>query len=224
MSNQEFFNPLDKLRLAESVARALLGSAIHSLPPERLFGCGIYALYYLGDFQAYRSLHGGAGRETPDWPIYVGSAVPEGARKGLAAGTTSRRLYQRLVNHSRSVEAAENLEITDFRCRYLVVEDIWIPLAESLLIERLCPVWNQILDGFGNHDPGSGRENQARSPWDTLHPGRTWANKLPPHGQDADTLAKQVQAAIDATQHVRERDAASLLPVHSEDAGEPKDA
>lgn len=28
-----------------------------------------------------------------------------------------------------------------------------MPLAESMLIEQLKPVWNVCLDGFGNHDP-----------------------------------------------------------------------
>lgn len=42
------------------------------------------------------------------------------------------------------------------------------------------PVWNMVIDGFGNHDPGSGRYNQKISSWDTLHPGRSWAMKLQP--------------------------------------------
>jgi hypothetical protein len=57
------------------------------------------------------------------------------------------------------------------------VDDIWIPLGESLLIDRLRPIWNLVIDGFGNHDPGGGRRNQMKSSWDVLHPGRSWANK-----------------------------------------------
>lgn len=40
------------------------------------------------------------------------------------------------------------------------------------------PVWNQIIDGFGNHDPGKGRYQQRRSVWDIIHPGREWSKKL----------------------------------------------
>ena len=29
----------------------------------------------------------------------------------------------------RSIEEASNLDIADFHCRYLIVDDIWIPLA-----------------------------------------------------------------------------------------------
>ena len=53
-----------------------------------------------------------------------------------------------------AVDRAANLDLTDFRCRFLVVEVIWIPLGESLLIEKLSPLWNETIDGFGNHDPG----------------------------------------------------------------------
>ena len=71
-----------------------------------------------------------------------------------------------------------NLNVEDFQCRYLVVDDIWIPLGESLLIRQFRPLWNVVIDGFGNHAPGSGRYNQQRSPWDVLHPGRGWAERL----------------------------------------------
>jgi len=30
-------------------------------------------------------------------------------------------------------------------------------------------VWNVVIDGFGNHDPGAGRYNGERTRWDTLH-------------------------------------------------------
>ena len=33
------------------------------------------------------------------------------------------------------------------------------------------------VDGFGNHDPGSGRYEQAKSDWDVVHKGRAWAEK-----------------------------------------------
>ena len=42
----------------------------------------------------------------------------------------------------------------------LSVDDIWIPLTESLLIERFKLVWNRVLDGFGNQDPGKERNGK----------------------------------------------------------------
>ena len=47
-----------------------------------------------------------------------------------------------------------------------------------MLIESFKPVWNRAIDGFGNKDPGRRRKTQIRSPWDVLHPGRSFVKKL----------------------------------------------
>jgi hypothetical protein len=47
-----------------------------------------------------------------------------------------------------------------------------------MLIETFKPVWNIALDGFGNKDPGRRRATQYKSPWDVVHPGRQFAEKL----------------------------------------------
>jgi len=71
-----------------------------------------------------------------------------------------------------------NLEAADFSCRYLSVLPVWIPLAEEVLLKRFQPVWNSVVDGFGNHPPGRGRRTMRRPRWDILHPGRPWAMEL----------------------------------------------
>lgn len=189
------FNPLDKRHLGESVAAAMLKSPVHSMPPEKFIGAGIYAIYYTGDFEAYNDLAKVNRDNQFTRPIYVGKAVPAGARKGgLGLGADpGTALYKRLNEHYESIKAAENLNEADFFCRYLVVDDIWIPLAESLLIEKFQPVWNRILDGFGNHDPGSGRYGQQKSPWDELHPGREWATRLKPCANTQEILRTRVK-------------------------------
>lgn len=189
------FNPLDKRHLGESVAAAMLKTDIHNLPPEKFKGAGIYVIYYIGDFEAYSELSATNRDGQFARPIYVGKAVPAGARKGgfgLGADPGTA-LFKRLSEHYESVKAAENLNEADFFCRYLVVDDIWIPLAESLLIEKFQPVWNRVLDGFGNHDPGSGRYAQQKSPWDELHPGREWAGRLRPCATSQEVLVERVK-------------------------------
>ena len=94
---------------------------------------------------------------------------------GLANENVGPVMFGRLQEHAESIMQSTNLKIEDFTCRYLAVDDIWIPLGESLLIQRFRPIWNLYIDGFGNHDPGGGRYGQKRSPWDVIHPGRTWA-------------------------------------------------
>ena len=108
-------------------------------------------------------------------------------------------LYKRLAEHAASIEQATNIELADFRCRFLVVEDIWIPLAESLLIQMFSPLWNRKIDGFGNHDPGKGRYNQQRSPWDVLHPGRAWAYKLKDTPNDENIIREAAESYISQT-------------------------
>lgn len=189
------FNPLDKRNLGESAANALLESEVFPLPPEPFIGAGVYALYYTGNFPAYEVLTEVNRNGQFACPIYVGKAVPDGARKGgqgndVDPGTA---LYKRLNDHAKSVTAARNLNIEDFHCRFLSVDDIWIPLTESLMIERFKPVWNVVLDGFGNHDPGSGRHRGKMPMWDCLHPGRAWAERLQSCALTAEELERRVR-------------------------------
>jgi hypothetical protein len=193
------FNPLDKTNLGVSVADALLLKPVDQLPPAHEFiGAGIYVIYYSGDYPPYESI---ASRNRDDRykaPIYVGKAIPLGARRGnvglgIDPGSV---LHRRLREHSRSIQQASNLSLEDFRCRYLIVDDIWIPLGESLLINRFRPVWNQLIDGFGNHDPGAGRRNQQRSPWDVLHPGRSWVELQAPSQRTEEEILLTLAASL----------------------------
>lgn len=193
------FNPLDKTNLGESVADALLQQLVGPLPPRKAFiGAGVYTIYYEGDFSLYREVARQNRNGKNGWPIYVGKAVPAGARKGGYGldADPGQALFKRLHEHAGSIDQAENLRLEDFRCRFLVVDDIWIPLAESLLIEMFSPLWNRKIDGFGNHDPGAGRYNQQRSAWDTIHPGRLWAKRLQPLATDEDLLREEAASYI----------------------------
>lgn len=187
---EDVYNPLDKRNLAESTANALLARPAGPLPPpEPFIGAGIYAIYYTGDFPGYRRIAEQNRQGRFEAPIYVGKAVPPGARKGgYGLGEAPGRvLFNRLKEHAESIRQTTNLSLADFACRHLVTDEIWIPLAEALLIEKFKPVWNRLIDGFGIHDPGK-RRPQERSKWDTLHPGRPFAERLPRNRRTADEL------------------------------------
>lgn len=176
------FNPLDKLNLAKSLAQAMLGRPVSHLPPREKFnGAGIYAIYYSGESPLYKHLAFLNQRRNFTAPIYVGKAVPPGARKGgFGLGADPRNaLLKRLKEHAKSIGEVKNLDLKDFSCRYLVCDDIWIPLGEALLIERFQPPWNILIEGFGIHKPGKGRRKQVKSKWDTVHVGRSLAKGLP---------------------------------------------
>lgn len=194
------FNPLDEKNLGASVAEALLAGRTHPLGGLTEFrGAGIYAIYYSGDFPPYAELarRNQAGMATA--PIYVGKAEPPGSRKGLelVTGVPGKHLFGRLCEHADSVLAASsNLNIDHFSCRFLVVASIWIPLGEALLIARYSPVWNSLVDGFGNHDPGAGRYKGMCPRWDVLHPGRPWAMKCAQRPETQAQIAQDVETYL----------------------------
>lgn len=192
------FNPLDKRNLGESVADALLRSPSHPLGEvPRVQGAGIYAIYYAGPHPAY-ALLADANRDADRVPIYVGKAVPQGARTGsrLTATTATLALFRRVAEHADSIRATSDLDIQHFRCKTLVVDDIWIPLGEALLIARFSPVWNSAIDGFGNHDPGAGRYGGQMPRWDVLHPGRPWAVRCQPRQDTPASLRLTIETYL----------------------------
>lgn len=67
-------------------------------------------------------------------------------------------------------------------------------MAETSAIAMHRPLWNTLVDGFGNHDPGRGRYEGMRSRWDTLHPGRRWAEKLRPNVYTARQIGEEALA------------------------------
>jgi hypothetical protein len=192
----EPYDPLKYENIGLHLAEKLVSQPLHPLPPPPFDGLGVYAIYYCGSLAPYRSIAKKRGATSADAvPIYVGKAV-SGGRKGRIEQDSGAELRQRLVQHSRSIEAATTtLELSDFECRFLVLVPIWIPLAEQLLIAKYQPLWNVTLDGFGNHDPGKGRAAMRKPGWDTVHPGRPWARGLK-EATPAATIWKQVSNSL----------------------------
>lgn len=198
----EVYNPLDKVNLGKSVAEALLEQPVRMLGEIPAFeGAGIYVIYYNGSYPAYAPI-ALANAQEARWPIYIGKAIPSGGRKGasLTASARGTHLYKRLAEHRESIRDVENgsgnLSINDFQARYLIVDDIWIPLGESLLIAKFKPVWNVVLDGFGNHDPGKGRYAGLRPLWDHLHPGREWATRCAQRPEKENEIQERLEAYL----------------------------
>jgi len=190
------YNPLDKLNLGNSVAQALLKQTPRPLSDtDDIQGAGVYAIYYVGAFPAYRPVAAANRGNGFIQSIYVGKTIPKGGRKGgittdAAKGTALR---DRLRQHAASIEQARNLELDDFHYRFLVVDDIWIPLGENMLIKNFKPIWNMIIDGFGNKDPGRRRATQYKSSWDVLHPGRAFADKLADSDLTPEAVVRRVE-------------------------------
>ena len=185
------------VELVKDAVRFFNGTPVHPLPlSERFLGTGVYALYYTGDNEAYRR-YAELNRLEYKYPIYVGKAVPKGWRQSRIshdATKSSTELYSRIREHTRNIDTGAGIDPKDFSCRFVIFEaegSDMIGTIEAALIKLNKPLWNSTLDGFGNHTPGAGRFNQAKSDWDVIHPGRPWADKctgIP--REEADIIAR----------------------------------
>ena len=176
------FDPSDPKVIGELIGRTMLEQPRHPMTElARFYGSGVYAIYYKGDFPAYKAISG------TERPIYIGKADPANPDAGTAE-EQEERLSRRLRDHVKSIRAVEEysrennipgqLKLADFDCRYLVVKSAWQKTAEEYLINSFKPIWNnemKICYGFGKHGDSSDTRSNTRSPWDTLHPGRRWA-------------------------------------------------
>ncbi|MDR8020402.1 Eco29kI family restriction endonuclease [Nesterenkonia aerolata] len=186
------FDPLDYDNLGASIARALEEQPVRPLENlEKFDGAGIYALYYTGQHPAYQLLAAKNREQTGTRAIYIGKADAENKRKGdpeEAKKPVGPKLFGRITKHRRSIEDANNLDVADFQVRALTIMPTWIPLAEVVAIRMHEPVWNGPLDGLGNNDPGAGRRAGMKSRWDTIHPGRPWADLLAQRRETAENI------------------------------------
>ncbi len=200
MEDEAIFNPLDKRNLGKSVVDALLQKPEKPLGSLKKFpGAGVYAIYYRGGFAPY-SVLSGINEPQGNIPIYVGKAVPTGSRKGTALDIPldSTALWRRLQEHAESIKYVETLDIADFTYRSLTVDDVWIPLGESFVIQKYRPLWNLVVEGFGNHTPGAARFSGKRPLWDELHPGRPWAANCQPPRHSREEILRRVATFMES--------------------------
>jgi hypothetical protein len=188
--------------LVKDAIRFFNGTPVQTLPPQTQFtGVGVYALYYIGRNRIY-DVYSNRNRLEYRFPIYVGKAVPRGwrqARLSYSTQTESYELYNRLNQHKTSLTLVNGLEPNDFMCRFVIFEDTssdMISTIESNLIKLNKPLWNTVLDGFGNHDPGKGRYNQAKSDWDVVHPGRPFADKCKGTANSPASIMNKIEAHL----------------------------
>ena len=166
------FGPLAVENVGVTLAVELLEQPLTSTPPPNAFvGAGVYALYYSGDHPAYEGLTRiDKGRHK--YPVYIGQAAGESSKQGFnfSSSTTKKKLYERIAQHAKSIDEVNNLELGDFRCRFLVLNDAYIALAEAVLIRAFRPAWNGM--SFGSKVVGKNGMGGNIGLCDALHPGR----------------------------------------------------
>ena len=197
--SKHIYTSSDFEEIIKDTIRFFNGTPVHPISiSERFHGTGVYALYCIAKTGIYSKFHL-VNRTAFHVPIYVGKAVPKGwrqARQSVPADTRSYELNNRIREHRRSIELGEGLDRADFFCRFMILEgkesDL-IGTVEAALIRRYQPIWNTLIDGFGNHDPGKGRYEQAKSDWDVCHPGRLWAEKCQGVHADKEELLQSIE-------------------------------
>lgn len=212
------FDPADPNIVGRMVSIALIAQPLVVLGEiTPAYGSGVYALYYRGDHPLYREI---SGSETP---IYVGKADParEDAGNPREQGA---KLTARLMEHANTIATAEGysgslpphlseIHLSDFLCRKLVCATNAQLVAEKHLIQMFWPIWNQETKacwGMSKHGDSAGTRANKRSPWDVIHPGRSWA--LDARLIDAispDEIAARINATLERVPP--RRDHASLL-------------
>lgn len=176
------FDPTNPDTAGRLVALALIAQdKVPMARVARTYGSGVYAIYYSGAHPAYAAV---SGTETP---IYIGKADPKQA-DARTAREQGPQLYGRLSDHRRMIRtvgeyAVANglpnpLRVEDFQCRRLVCATNAQLVAERHLIGTFKPVWNNEMSicwGISKHGDAAKTRKNKRSPWDVMHPGRSWA-------------------------------------------------
>jgi len=153
------------------------------------FGSGVYAIYYRGkSTTAYLPL------SVTETPIYVGKTDP----KNPDAETVEEQgqtIYKRLKEHSKNIDQTDLL-LEDFVYRAAPIQSGMQAAVEEFMIRLFRPIWNKqtkICFGIGKHGDSASTRKNKRSPWDTMHPGRPWANRTAEDQKSKREIEKEIE-------------------------------
>jgi len=166
--------------LIEISLRSLDRLNAHPIAKEKFPGNGVYALYYTGDHPLYKD-YSAANSKKLKAPIFIDSALKREQKIGRSGKKADIGLYEKIREQYRNIAKTTNLNPGDFYFKALVLDTEHPGVGktiESALVKHYKPLWNECLEGIGNHNPGKGRMRQAPSSWDVIHPGREWVSKL----------------------------------------------
>lgn len=188
------FDPADPATAGRIIALTMVAQPRHRLANiPKFYGAGIYAIYYNGKFPTYQTL------SQTEHPLYVGKADPSNPR-ATNAQEQGDKLSTRLNEHAKAIKkAASTLVIDDFDCRFLVVQSGFQTAAENYLIDFFKPIWNsetKICFGLGKHGDSASTRGNKRSPWDTLHPGRDWADATKSDQKSTEVIEKHIASHL----------------------------
>jgi hypothetical protein len=101
---QHVFKAPELVSIVKKAVDFFSNTPIEEFPPQyKVYGAGVYGLYYFGDYKPYAPI-ATKNKLSSSQPIYIGKAVLPGNRTGLRAERVS--LLSRLRQHSKSIQAA----------------------------------------------------------------------------------------------------------------------
>ncbi|MEZ5305096.1 MAG: Eco29kI family restriction endonuclease [Verrucomicrobiales bacterium] len=165
MGSENVFNPLDRKTSGKASSKRCSKAMHCRLPKSAPRGAGI-SQFTTGARLALSPAFRTQLRTGSHYPIYVGKAVPKGGRKGAVPPSPENQTpFARLTDHKESIEATGTLDINELCSGALWSTISGYPLANPV-IQKFQPLWNIVVEGFGNHDPGKGRYQGRRPLWD----------------------------------------------------------
>jgi hypothetical protein len=190
----------DALKAAKAIPLSELGT---------FDGTGLYALYYIGKHSPVPAYEPTARRNRNGrWaePVYIGTGTSSKWRAN--DHSINRTAYQALRRHARSINLATQhmaLDIRDFYFKFIPSDPLNAEIAESVMLDRLCPIWNAVVKGFANHHVGTTRFAQKRTRWDVLHMGRPWAAQCQWTPEGTETILKLLSTHYLHRENVRKQ-------------------
>lgn len=176
--------------------------SLSKLSDAPFYGSGVYAIYYVGRGEkAYKPL---SGTETP---IYVGKSTPANA-DAETVEEQGQALYKRLREHAKNI-GKTNLNLADFEYRAAPIQTGMQGAVEDFMIRLFKPIWNKeikICFGIGKHGDSASTRRNKRSPWDTMHPGRSWAKDTAEDQMSRLEIESKIEAHLESNSIFPDKD------------------
>lgn len=117
-------------------------------------------------------------------------------------------LWNRLREHLKSIRIG-GLELSDFEVRYATVQSGMESAVEEFMIRLFKPIWNkeiQVCFGIGKHGDSADTRKNKRSPWDTMHPGRKWADATTEDQRSRSEIETRILAHFEKNPPIKTRE------------------
>ena len=175
---------------------------LRELETTPFYGSGVYAIYYHGHSEsAYRLL------SRTETPIYVGKADPANPQAETIE-EQGQALWKRIREHAKNISKTK-LDISDFYYRASPIQTVMQASVEDFMIRLFKPIWNKeikICFGIGKHGDSAATRANKRSPWDTMHPGRRWAEGTTADQMKRSDIESRIHEHLQANPPIPSRD------------------